>query len=74
MSVAMVSDLRESFGDLVQVVGLDVDTNPMTPCQYGIEAIPCFLVIRGGQVIKKLGPGFTRSALQELFEVAIATD
>ncbi len=72
LAVQVIADLKENFGDLVSVHGMDVDDNAMTPCQYAVEAVPAFFLFREGRVIKKLGPGFTRSELQGLFELAIS--
>jgi thioredoxin 1 len=72
LAVQVIADLKENFGDLVSVHGMDVYANAMTPCQYAVEAVPAFFLFREGRVIKKLGPGFTRSELQGLFELAIA--
>lgn len=74
LAVRLVADVSNNFGDLVTVAGIDVDENPMTPCQYAIEALPMFLLFRDGRVIKKLGPAFDRSELQSLFELGLAVD
>ena len=74
IAVNLITDLRANFGDLVELRGMDVDENPMTPCQYGVDALPCFIVLRDGRVVNRTGPGFDRAQLQRLFEVAIAVD
>lgn len=74
LAVRLVADVSVNFGDLITVAGLDVDKNPMTPCQYAIEALPALLLFREGRVIKKLGPAFDRTELQSLFELGIAVD
>ena len=69
-----VGDLSAQFGELVKMLSLNVDENPLTAANYGIESLPTFLLFKQGSVVRKLTGGVPKSTLQELFEDAIAPD
>ncbi|QDU82935.1 Thioredoxin-1 [Planctomycetes bacterium Pla163] len=49
-----VDRLAEEFGAKLKVVKINTSDNPEVPARYGITAIPTFLVIKGGEVVKQL--------------------
>ena len=46
----IVDKLSESFADQVKFAKCNVDDNPATPGQYGIQAIPTLIIFKNGQV------------------------
>jgi len=50
----ILKDLAEEYGDRVKVVKMDIDSNPKTPGDYGIRAIPTILSFKNGQVVEQL--------------------
>ncbi len=50
----VIEDLAEQYGDRVKVAKMDIDSNPSTPGQYGIRAIPTILSFKDGQVVDQL--------------------
>jgi thioredoxin 1 len=50
----IVKELADQFGDQVKIVKMDIDSNPQTPGNYGVRAIPTVLAFQGGQVVEQL--------------------
>ena len=49
-----VDKLAEELDGKLRVVKLNTQDNPEVPAKYGITAIPTFLVIKGGEVVKQV--------------------
>lgn len=49
-----VDKLAGEYGAKVKVMKINTSDNSEVPARYGITAIPTFLVIKGGQVVKQL--------------------
>lgn len=49
-----VDRLAEEFDSKLKVVKINTSDNPEVPARYGITAIPTFLIIKGGEVVKQL--------------------
>ena len=49
-----VDKLAEEFTGKLKVVKINTQDNPEVPARYGITAIPTFLVIKGGEVVKQI--------------------
>jgi len=49
-----IKSLAEEYGDRVKIVKMDIDSNPNTPGQYGIRAIPTILAFKDGEVVEQL--------------------
>ncbi|MBI1380225.1 MAG: thioredoxin [Planctomycetaceae bacterium] len=49
-----VDKLAGEYGPKVKVMKINTSDNSEVPARYGITAIPTFLVIKGGQVVKQL--------------------
>jgi thioredoxin 1 len=54
--------------DLVDVVKLNVDENPLTTARYGIMLVPTISLFSGGEVVKQVIGARSKSALQREFE------
>jgi thioredoxin 1 len=50
----IVKELAAQYGDQVKIVKMDIDSNPKTPGNYGVRAIPTVLAFQGGQVVEQL--------------------
>ncbi|MFC3997652.1 thioredoxin family protein [Nocardiopsis sediminis] len=58
------------LGDRLTIVQIDADTNPRTPVDYGVLALPTLALFRGGRTVKTLvGARSRRKLLQELADV-----
>jgi thioredoxin 1 len=49
-----VDKLAEEFKGRLKVVKLNTEDNPEVPSRYGISAIPTFLLIKNGSVVKQV--------------------
>ncbi len=49
-----VDKLAGEYGAKVKVLKINTSDNSEVPARYGITAIPTFLIIKGGQVVKQL--------------------
>ena len=50
----VLKELADEYGDRVKVVKMDIDSNPKTPGDYGIRAIPTILSFKDGKVVDQL--------------------
>jgi thioredoxin 1 len=50
----IIKELAETYGDQVKIVKMDIDSNPATPGQFGVRAIPTILAIKNGQVVQQI--------------------
>ena len=49
-----VDKLAEDYSGKLSVLKLNTQDNTEVPAKYGITAIPTFLVIKGGEVVKQM--------------------
>ena len=49
-----VDKLAEEMDGKLKVVKINTQDNPEVPARYGITAIPTFLIIKGGEVVKQI--------------------
>jgi thioredoxin 1 len=49
-----VDKLAQELDGKLKVVKINTQDNPEVPARYGITAIPTFLVIKGGEVVKQI--------------------
>jgi len=49
----VIKELAEQYGDRIKIAKMDIDSNPGTPGQYGIRAIPTILSFKDGQVVEE---------------------
>lgn len=50
MIAPIVEEIAEEYGEKLKVTKLDIDSNNMTPRQYGIRGIPTLMIFRDGKV------------------------
>lgn len=49
-----IDKLAEEYDGKLKVVKINTQDNPEVPAKYGITAIPTFLLIKGGEVVKQM--------------------
>ena len=64
----IIDALAEEYGDRVKIVKMDIDSNPSTPGQYGIRAIPTILTFKDGQVVDQLQGVRSKKDFKEAIE------
>ena len=65
MMAPIVAQLAEEYKGSVKVGKLDIDQNVDIVAQYKIMSVPTFLVIKGGEVVKKLIGAVSKEELVE---------
>jgi thioredoxin 1 len=50
----VLEQIAAEFPGTIKVTKLDVDTNPLTPGQYGVSGIPTLLVFRNGKLLDSI--------------------
>jgi thioredoxin 1 len=63
-----VDKLAEEFAGKLRVVKMNTSDNSEVPARYGITAIPTFLVIKKGEVVKQLVGGMAYANLKTAVE------
>ena len=65
MMAPVVAQLAEEYEGTVKVGKLDIDQNVDIVAQYKIMSVPTFLVIKDGEVVKKLIGAVSKEVLVE---------
>ena len=65
MMAPVVAQLAEEYKGTVKVGKLDIDQNVDIVAQYKIMSVPTFLVIKDGEVVKKLIGAVSKEELVE---------
>jgi thioredoxin 1 len=50
----VIDDLAAEYSGQIKVGKLDVTTSPATAREYGLSALPAFLVFKDGRVVKRI--------------------
>ena len=53
MIAPVVSSLADELGEKIKVVKMDIDANPRTPMQLGIQSIPTVIIFKDGQAAER---------------------
>ena len=59
----VLEEIAQEYGDVIDIVKLNVDDNPMVVRNYGILNIPTMAVFKNGQVVKEIVGARPKSAL-----------
>ena len=54
MVAPVLDQIAEEYSGRVKIAKLNVDENPKTSSQYGIQNIPTMLIFRNGNQVEKL--------------------
>ena len=63
-----VDKLADEMGDRLRVLKINTQDNTEVPAKYGITAIPTFLLIKGGEVVKQMVGSQQYDALKSAVE------
>jgi thioredoxin 1 len=53
MIAPVVESLAQELGDQVKFVKMDIDANPRTPMQLGIQSIPTVIIFKDGRAAER---------------------
>ena len=68
----IVKELAGEYGDQVKIVKMDIDSNPATPGQYGVRAIPTILAFKDGQVVEQITGARPKSDVENMVKGLLA--
>lgn len=66
--VPALLDLADEYRDEVDIVALDVDSNPEIVTRYNVRGFPTFILFKGDQPVEELTGGTSRSRLANAIE------
>ncbi len=64
----IVEEIARELNDRLKVVKLDVDQNPKTALQYGVQSIPTLILFKGGAEVERLIGYMSKSKLLSKIE------
>lgn len=64
----ILEQVKETLGDKVRIIKIDVDKHQGLSQQYGIQAVPTFMLFRKGQILHRFSGGISRTNLIQLLE------
>ncbi len=68
----IIKELAGEYGDQVKIVKMDIDSNPATPGQYGVRAIPTILAFKDGQVVEQITGARPKSDFESMVKGLLA--
>jgi thioredoxin 1 len=68
----VLEEIANEYGDVIDIVKLNVDDNPAVVRHYGILNIPTLIVFQNGQVVKEIVGAKPKSALLRELEDFLA--
>ncbi|PIQ85095.1 MAG: thioredoxin [Candidatus Omnitrophica bacterium CG11_big_fil_rev_8_21_14_0_20_45_26] len=54
MLAPVVEKIADDYAGKIKVGKLNIDDNPETPTQYGVQGIPTILIFKNGELVKRL--------------------
>ena len=67
----IVDDLAKQYEGKVKIGKIDVDANPETPQMYGVQSIPTFVLIKGGEVVNKFTGARSKDDVEEMLNAML---
>jgi thioredoxin 1 len=64
----IVEEIARELSDRLKVVKLDVDQNPQTAMQYGVQSIPTLLIFKNGKEVERLIGYMSKAKLMSKIE------
>ena len=47
----ILEELAKEYGDKLTIAKVDIDSNPMSPNEYGVRGIPTMILFKDGKVV-----------------------
>ena len=66
-----LEEIAEDKGDILSIVKLNIDENPLTPQQYNVRGIPTLLIFKDGAVIAEKVGALQKSQLENWIDQSI---
>ena len=66
MQTPILKQVAEELGELVKVIKIDVDQNPMIAAQYQIQSVPTLMIFKNGEIKHKQAGVHTKAQLMSI--------
>ena len=60
-----VEALSQVYGDQMRFAKVNVDENPLSPSQYGVQAIPTLIFFKNGEIAEQITGMVAKEKLEE---------
>ena len=67
----ILEEIAEEKKDLLKVIKLNIDENPLTPQKYGVRGIPTLMLFKGGKLIDSKVGSMSKSLLNEWIDSSL---
>jgi thioredoxin 1 len=64
----IVEEIARDLSDRLKVVKIDVDQNPQTAMQYGVQSIPTLIIFKNGKEVERLIGYMSKAKLMSKIE------
>ena len=54
MIAPILEEIASEYTDQVTIAKVDVDVNPATPGQFGVQGIPTLILFKGGEAVERI--------------------
>lgn len=61
----IVDSLAKELAGTVRVLKIDVDKNQAVASHYGVQAVPTFIIFKGGKIVWKHPGGIDKTSLKQ---------
>ncbi len=51
MVAPILDEIAKEYGDKLTIAKVDIDSNPMSPNEYGVRGIPTMILFKDGKVV-----------------------
>jgi len=72
MVAPVLDQLASEYQGRIKIAKLNVDENPITSSQYGIQSIPAMLIFKNGRQIDKLIGALPRQEIEQHVKSALS--
>jgi thioredoxin len=71
MVAPVLDELAQTYAGRIKIAKLNVDENPQTASQYGIQSIPTMLLFKGGNPVNRLVGALPRQEIVRYIEAVL---
>ena len=64
----ILEQVKEKLGDKIRIIKIDVDKHQALAQQYGVQAVPTFMIFRKGEMLHRFSGAMPRVDLIYLLE------
>lgn len=73
MIAPIVKEIASDYADSLNVAKLDVDNNPVTATQFGVQSIPTLILFKDGQPVERIVGYMPKERLMDRVRPHLAT-